>query len=149
MVIHNQSTNIAFPAVTRGRAAISDVLVRTFVLSYENIYSFYLQRPPAGVQEFKCAWLVGMSDRSSGEVRVGCGTYAWTFEPHPPCVANRLAITIEAMQVLPHGEFDPVFDWLGALDYPWSSPALALQGIPRVELLAPIAAFLGRHDAVD
>ena len=34
--------------------------------SYENIYSFYLERPAAGVQEFTCAWLVAMSERSSG-----------------------------------------------------------------------------------
>ena len=145
LVIHNRSENIAFPAVTHGRAAIAEVLVRSFVLSYENIYSFYLERPAAGVEEFKCAWLVGMTERSTRKVRVGCGTYAWTFEPHAPHVASRLAITIEAMQVLPHSEFEPVFAWLGALSYPWSSAASALQGIPRSELLSPIAAFLGRN----
>src|SRR5215210_8729537 len=109
LVIRNQSANIAFPAVTHGRHAIAEVLVRSFALSYENIYSFYLERPATGVQEFTCAWLVGMSERSSGSVRVGCGTYVWAFEPHAPRVANRLAITIEAMQVLPPSEFEPVF----------------------------------------
>lgn len=148
LVIHNRSANTAFPAVTLGRPAIAEVLVRSFALSYENIYSFYLGRPAAGVQEFTCAWLVGMSERSSGNVRVGCGTYAWAFEPHDSRLANRLAITIEAMQVLPHSEFEPVFAWLGALNYPWSSAASALQGIPGAELLSPIAEFLGHHVAV-
>ena len=148
LVIRNQSANIAFPAVTRGRHAIAEVLVRSFALSYENIYSFYLERPAAGVQEFACAWLVAMSERSSGNVRVGCGTYVWAFETRAPRLANRLAINIEAMQVLPHSEFKPVFAWLSALNYPWSSAASALQSIPRIELLTPITEFLGRNVAV-
>jgi len=148
LVIHNRSANIAFPAATYGRSAIAEVLVRSFSLSYENIYSFYLGRPAAGVQEFTCAWLVGMSERSSGNVRVGCGTYVWAFEPHAPRLANRLAITIEAMQVLPRSEFDPVFAWLGALNYPWSSAASALQGIPRGEELSAITEFLRRNVTV-
>ena len=142
LIIRNRSTNIAFPAVTHGRPAIAEVLVRSFALSYENIYSFYLERPTAGVREFTCAWLVGMSERSSGSVRVGCGTYAWAFEPHAPRLANRLAITIAAMQVLPHSEFEPVFAWLRSLHYPWSSAASVLQDIPAIELLSPIADFL-------
>ena len=145
LLIRNQSTSIAFPAVTHGRPAIAEVLVRSFALSYENIYSFYLERPAIDVQEFTCAWLVGMSERLSGHVRIGCGTYVWEFEPRAPHLASRLTINIEAMQVLPSREFEPVFAWLGALNHPWSSAASALQGIPRVELLAPIAAFLGRN----
>ena len=110
LVIHNQSENIAFPPVTHGRAAIAEVLVRSFTVCYENIYSFYLERPATEVREFKCSWLVGMSERSSGLVRVGCGIYLWSFEPHAPQLASRLAITIEAMQILPPSEFGSVFE---------------------------------------
>jgi hypothetical protein len=145
LIVHNASSNIAFPAVTRGRAAIAEVLVRSFSLSYENIYSFCLERPPAATREFTCAWLVGMSDRSSGSVRVGCGTYSWAFEQRAPHLADRLVIALEAMQVLPPSEFDRIFAWLGALDYPWSSPAAALQGIAGMGMLAPVAAFLHRN----
>lgn len=148
LVIRNQSANIAFPTITQGRPAIAEVLVRSFSLSYENIYSFYLERPGAGVQEVICPWLVGMSERSSGNVRVGCGTYAWAFEPDDPHLASRLVISIEAMQVLPRSEFERVFAWLQSLNYPWSSAASALQGIPDIELLSPIAAFLTRNVAV-
>lgn len=147
LVIQNRSPNIAFPAASRGRAAIAEVLVRTFAVSYENVYSFYLDRPSPGAREFSCAWLVGMSERSSREVRVGCGTYAWVFEPQPSGLAHRLAITIDSMQVLPQGEFERVFAWLGGLDYPWSSASSALRGIPKLESLAPIASFLGRNVA--
>src|SRR5215203_2563705 len=63
LVIRNQSANIAFPAFTQGRSAIAEVLVRSFSLSNENVYSFYLDRPASGVREFTCAWLVGMSER--------------------------------------------------------------------------------------
>ena len=148
LVIRNQSANIAFPAVTRGRPDIADVLVRSFALSYENMYSFYLGRPALAVQEFTCPWLVGMSERASGHVRVGCGTYEWTFEPHVPHTASRLVIVIEAMQILPLTESQSVFAWLRALNYPWSSPQAALHGVPRNEALSPIAQFLGHHVAV-
>ena len=147
LVFRNQSANIAFPAFTQGRSAIADVLVRTFALSYENVYSFYLGRPMPDVQEFTCPWLVGMSERSSGLVRVGCGIYEWTFEPHAPHMASQLDVTIEAMQVLPLTESERIFAWLRALNYPWLSPDAALHGIPANELLAPIAQFLSRHVA--
>ena len=148
LVIHNQSANIAFPAFTQGRSAIAEVLVRSFTLSNENVYSFYLGRPPLAVREFTCPWLVGMSERSSGNIRVGCGTYEWSFEQHAPNMAIRLVVTIEAMQVLPIAECAQVFEWLRTLNYPWSSPEGALQDIPANELLSPIARFLNRHGAV-
>ena len=148
LVIRNHSANIAFPAVTRGRPDIAEVLVRRFVLTYENIYSFYLGRPAPAVQEFTCPWLVGMSERASGHVHVGCGTYEWAFEPHAPHMTSRLVIAIEAMQILPLSESQTVFAWLRALNYPWSSPKAALHGLPRNEALSPVAQFLGRHVAV-
>jgi len=146
--IRNLSDNIAFPAMTHGRAAIADVLVRSFALANENVYSFYLDAPPAAdAQTFDCAWLVGMSERSSGQVRVGCGTYEWAFEPHASHMARRLVVDIEAMQLLPAAESTPVFAWLRALNYPWSSADRALHGLPANELLSPIAQFLSRHVA--
>ena len=145
LAIRNASDNIAFPASTRGRGAIADVLVRNFTLSYENVYSFYLARPKTSVEEFACAWLVAMTERSSGEVRVGCGSYAWSFAARPPHLATRLGIDIESMQVLPGAAFDPVFAWVRSLPYPWSSADSALRGIPEIEQLAPIAAFLARR----
>ena len=45
LFIRNQSANIAFPAFTQGRSAIAEVLVRSFALLNENVYSFYLAVP--------------------------------------------------------------------------------------------------------
>ena len=144
--IRNLSENIAFPAATRGRAAIAEVLVRGFALSNENVYSFYLDAPPvAGTKAFDCAWLVGMSERASGQLRVGCGTYAWSFAAEPLPLAARLAIVIECMEVLPQHESGRVFAWLESLSYPWSSAAAARRGMPAIESLSPVAEVLGRR----
>ena len=145
LVIRNQSTNISFPAFTQGRAAIAEVLVQSFAQAYENVYSFYLRRPGPSLREFTCPWLVGMSERSSGEVRVGYGTYDWTFAPAARNMATRLVVTIEGMQVLPTSEFERVFAWLRGQSYPWSSPRAALRRIPANAALSPVARFLGRH----
>ena len=64
---------IAFPAETTGLEAISAVLVRNFGQAYDNVYSFYLERPPAACDRFSCDWLVGMTEKSTSQVRVGCG----------------------------------------------------------------------------
>ena len=148
LTIHNKSANISFPTATRGRSAIAEVLVRTFTLAYENVYSFYLARPCENVRRFECPWLVGMSERSSGLPRVGCGSYAWSFEPEPPHLACALVISIETMEVAPLEEFEAVFAWLASLAYPWSSCSEALRDIPKTASLAPIRGFLERHVAV-
>ena len=87
---------------------------------------------------------VGRSSRRFGSAAaptLGCSSLS------RPGLAHRLAITIDSMQVLPQGEFERVFAWLGGLDYPWSSASSALRGIPKLESLAPIASFLGRNVA--
>jgi len=144
--VRNLSENIAFPAITHGRAAIAEVLVRSFALANENVYSFYLDAPPvAGTQAFDCAWLVGMSERASGQLRVGCGTYAWSFAAEPLPLATRLVIVIERMEVLPQRESAPVFAWLESLSYPWSSAAAVRRGMPAIGSLSPVAEVLGRR----
>ena len=143
LVIINASSNIAFPAVTSGRDAIAQVLVGTFCIAYENVYSFYRSRPPIQAERFSCDWLVGMSEKASGQGRVGCGRYDWEFQSQPSGLARRLVIDIAAMQVLAAGEFERVLGWLGALDYPWDSAASALRAMPPLESLSPVANYLG------
>ena len=134
----NRTTGIAFPAVTRGREAIGDVFVRQFAQTYENVYSFYLSSPPERAAQFACGWLVGMTEKESRSVRVGCGRYDWTFQTEEPCLASRLVITIEAMEILPPSQFGPVFGWLGALSYPWSSATEAARHAPRIDALGRV-----------
>ena len=142
--IHNRSSTIVFPAVTTGRDAIADVLVRSFGQTYENVYSFYLDKPPSAVRAFSSRWLVAMSEKLTRNTRVGCGRYDWTFEVDPPHLARHLAITIEVMQVLAPDDWSTVHAWLQHLDYPWSSAASARDSAPSIGQLAPVIQYLER-----
>lgn len=134
----NNTDSINFPAMSLGREAIAETLVRRFNQAYENIYTFYLASPPPDARQFSCDWLVGMSDKESKTVRVGCGRYDWSFQAETPHFASKLVITIDAMQVLPPRDFDAVFEWLGQLNYPWASAAQLAKLAPAIELLAPV-----------
>jgi len=141
-----KTDNIAFPALSNGVEEISEVLVRRFGQTYENVYTFCLQQPQAASRSFSCDWLVGMSEKASGAVRVGCGRYDWTFSDSPPHRAERLLIAIETMQSLPASCLGAVSAWLASLPYPWCSIEQMQSSAPRLEALAPVFAYL-RHGA--
>ena len=140
----NRVGTIAFPSLTEGCDAIADVFVRRFAQTFENVYSFYMSRPQEAAAGFSCDWLVGMTEKEGGSVRVGCGRYDWEFEAEPPHSARRLVITIEAMQVMAPNTLKPVLAWLWQLDYPWSSPGAALETAPEMEELGPVLRYLKR-----
>jgi hypothetical protein len=142
LLVANHSSAIAFPARTVGREAISEVLVRRFGQSYENVYSFYLQRPPPASRTFACDWLVAMSEKESKGVRVGCGRYEWVFDAERSGLASHLTITILAMQVLPPAELAPVMAWVQTLDYPWSTAGAVRRSAPGIELVACVLRHL-------
>jgi hypothetical protein len=128
--VNNASSAITFPAITNGRERIADVLVRDFGRDNENVYSFYLSAPPEGaVEQFSCSWLVGMTEKSSGSVRVGCGTYRWKLHYEPAPCATALVISIDVMQVLAPTERNRVLAWLEGLTYPWSSAAPLMSNV--------------------
>ena len=141
-----KTENISFPAVSQGSATIADVLVRRFNQTYENIYTFCLDKPPAESAKppavFACDWLVGMSEKATGNVRVGCGRYEWVFQQDAPYRVERLAITIEAMQTLPPERLPEILRWLLALDYPWSSAHAVHESAPKIRLLEPVLRYL-------
>ena len=134
---------MSFPPRTTGREAIADVLVREFGRTYENVRTFCLSLPPQAEQAaYSCAWLVGMSAKDNGGVRVGCGRYDWLFRPQNPPLAQNLTITIEVMQVLPANHLVPVMDWLDQLPYPWCSKQAASARAPVLDGLRPIRNWL-------
>ena len=90
---------------------------------------------------YACDWFVGMAEKATGHVRVGCGRYDWEFQVDPH-LARRLTITIETMVTLPPGDASAVFGWLLALDYPWTSAARVVAGAPPLEDLAPVVQYL-------
>ena len=126
-----KSGSLTFPAQSRGREAIAEVLVRRFGESFENVYTFCLAAPPGdSVSAFECDWLVGMSEKAGGAVRVGCGRYDWQFEDAQPRRAEALKITIEQMEVLPAAALEPVMRWLSSLPYPWCPAGTATRSAP-------------------
>ncbi|NMG65239.1 hypothetical protein GPA19_09795 [Azoarcus indigens] len=141
------SDNIAFPARSEGLGAITDVLVRRFGERYDNVYTFYLGRPAVETAHFRCDWLVGMTDKEKGEVRVGCGSYDWYFETAEPRCAEKLKIVIAAMEVLPAAQAPTVFQWLLSLPYPWTDAATVLREAPALAGLQPVLGWLRKGAA--
>lgn len=144
--IRGNSEAVVLPASAAGCDAIAGILVRQFTSVHENVYTFFLSAPPpAGCREFSCDWLVGMSRRDSGELRVGCGRYDWSFVADPETVADHLRITIDVMAVLPPTDLQTVMAWLSRLPHPWCAAGAALTRAPHLSGLRPVLDFLARR----
>jgi hypothetical protein len=133
---------ISFPSSAKGVSGIEDIL-RRFGLDYENVYTFCLSQPSeAHRRHFPCHWLVGMSAKNDGQVRVGYGRYDWYFGPDKECHVEKLVITIDAMKILPAAGLAASMNWLSGLPYPWCAPAEAVRDVPVIDGLAEIETYL-------
>lgn len=134
---------ISFPSTASGLPELEEILVRRFATAFENVYTFGL-RPPteADRRHFTCPWLVAMSTRSDGALRVGSGLYDWQFSPDARCLVEKLVITIDVMEVLPASELGDIMGWITALPYPWCRPGEVVLGMPHLEKLAPVERYL-------
>lgn len=141
---------IAFPPHSHGRDAITETLVRSFGQTYENVFTFYLAHPGthSTLERYTCDWFVGMIEKATGNVRVGCGTYDWEFQADPH-LATHLAITIETMITLPADTAPAIFAWLTALPYPWTDAPRVVQSAPPIEALVPVMQWLRRENPTD
>ena len=138
---------ISFPPLSTGVDAITEVLVRRFGQTFENVYTVCLSSPPTSDQsDFSCAWLVGMSEKEGGVVRVGAGRYDWSFRGG---LVDRLKITIELMQVLPPSALRPVMNWLSKLPYPWCSIETVAGTLPHLNGLEAVANHLHELERED
>ena len=134
--------SISFPPHVEGIGSIGDVLVRRFGQTFENVYTFCLGLPPEPqAKTFQCKWLVGMSDKSSGEARVGCGLYEWQFSAESGLV-ERLTITIEHMETLPTADLPGIMKWVSHLDYPWCDPQALVSNAPDLEMLQEVIQYV-------
>jgi hypothetical protein len=134
---------ISFPGSAKGLSAIEDILIRRFGIDYENVYTFCLSRPSrADRHHFACHWLVGMSARNGGQVRVGCGRYDWHFASDDSCLVEKLVITIDVMKVFPAIELAVTMNWLSRLPYPWCGADEVVRDMPRAGEFAVIEAYL-------
>lgn len=143
-----KSEAISFPPVTKGLASITDVLVRNFAMNYENVYTFCLKRPTSQTRErgFSSDWLVGMSEREGGQVRLGCGRYDWQFSSAGACLVERFIITIEVMQRLARDSGKEVFEWLSGLPYPWCGAGTIGKTAPDIEGIEPVIDYITRKE---
>jgi hypothetical protein len=137
-----RTSTISFPAAANGLEGVTEVLIREFNRSYENIHTFCLQRPPSVVSEFACDWMVAMSEKATRSVRVGCGRYDWRFRPTAPHLVSHFVITIETMTVLPAEVLTPVMAWVTALPYPWCPSATLLGCAPPIAALDPVLRYV-------
>ncbi|TAJ88327.1 hypothetical protein [Reyranella sp.] len=141
MVVKTEA--ISFPSTARGLVEIEEVLVRRIATDFENVYSFGLAQPTeVDRRRFSCPWLVAMSARADGALRVGVGRYDWQFSPDLKCLVEKLLITIDVMQVLPASELDRIMSWITSLPYPWCQPDEVVRTMPRIEELAPVERYL-------
>src|SRR5262249_12726802 len=123
-----KTEGISFPSSAKGLAEVEDVLGRRFANDMENVYTFCLSRPTdAHRHHFPCHWLVGMSAKNNGPIRVGSGRYDWFFTEDSRCLVRRLIITIDVMQIFPASSIDTIMGWLTGLDYPWCTPEEMLE----------------------
>jgi hypothetical protein len=140
MVVRTGS--ISFPPHVEGLGAIGDVLVRRFGQTFENVYTFCLGPPPEReAKTFQCKWLVGMSDKNSGEARVGCGLYEWQFSPESGLV-EKLTITIEHMKTLPATDLPCIMAWVSQRDYPWCGPQALVSNAPDIDALEEVIQYV-------
>jgi len=138
---------ISFPPLSNGIDSITEVLIRRFAQSFENVFTFCLGDPPKDdVRSFSCNWIVGMSEKESGAVRVGCGRYDWLFQPDESFLVEELTITIEFMQILPPRNLDAIMDWLSGLPYPWCPFQTAVASAPKVEGLEVILDYVSQKN---
>jgi hypothetical protein len=147
MVLHTDG--ISFPSRMQGLDAITNALVRDFGRTYENIYTFYLDKPDHSLARnaFSCDWMVVMSEKATGRVRAGCGRYDWEFYHRHRWLVRRLRITIADMQTLPADKLPALLGWIHGVGYPWTNKELVLAHMPDEPDLAPLRDYVRRQSA--
>ena len=129
---------IHFPPETEGRKNITQLLVRDFNQQYENVFTFCIEDSIVIKDNIlSCQWLVGMTDKQSGEIKVGCGLYDWAFKEK----VERFTITLDYMDILSSQHTLAVFNWLCSLSYPWVSKNTVLTTTPAIKMLDPVKAY--------
>jgi hypothetical protein len=85
-----------------------------------------------------------MTEKATGNPRVGCGSYEWTFDRGGDGLATSLVIAIEQMEVFDPGDEDRVLAPIARLEYPWTSPAAVIEATSASAPLAFVARFAMR-----
>ncbi|MEX3844112.1 hypothetical protein [Paraburkholderia sp. BR10882] len=120
--------NIAFPARSVGAEAIAKTLVSDFGERYSRCRTYYLCEATALVARERTIealpWLVVMREDAAGALRIGHGTYRWTFDSND--IAPRVSafhIHIARMDVIDDPDGARLERLQQGLSYPWLAPA--------------------------
>ena len=136
-----ETENISFPPKAKGIERITQVLVRDFGRANENVYTFCLNKIPTDDEtDFQCPYLVGMSDKETESIRVGCGYYNWQFGANE--LVHDLTITIKSMVILASSHQQAIMDWLSHLPHPWCPAETAAKTMPSIFELKEVRQFL-------
>lgn len=135
--------NIDFPSEVLGLEAITETLVRNFACNNENVFTFCLQ-DTVKIQDERldCDWVVFMTNKDTGEVRVGWGQYYWRFTSGDSCLVDKLVIKIQQMDILPPSHQEGIFSMIGNYPYPWINSEVLLSGLRPVEYFDDLRLFL-------
>jgi hypothetical protein len=139
--------NISFPEKTSGLEAITDLLVKNFHKSYENISTFCISNSSKyemGI--FQCKWFVVMIEKESNNIKVGSGKYYWKFNLENKLLVNNLKITIDKMVVLKRDLSSQLLTWSNSLPYPWCGSSYVLNNMPNLDDLNWLRAKLEYYD---
>lgn len=134
-----KTKDIAFPSAVFGRDAIESVLVRQFAAQYENVYTFCITSAPSVTGVFVCDWLVCMTEKTTGALRLGFGQYEWTGDAG---LISRLQITIEEMLFLDKDLAAPLLTWANSRPYPWCPLDQLIQDLPPIDALQRVTLAL-------
>lgn len=137
--------NMDFPGSISSEREITRTLVEQFNDKFDNIYTICLAdtvRMPLE-RRINCRWMVAMRDKSSGEVKVGFGSYKWYFNSdEQQCRIDKLKIRIDSMATLPATELDSIMSWMEPISYPWADSAEILGKMPFHPQLSDIREHL-------
>ena len=116
--------NITFPARSDGAEAIARTLVSDFGARYSRCRTYYLCEADALVVQDRVIealpWLVVMREAAAGALRIGHGTYRWTFDAND--LAPRVSqfhIHIARMDVIDDPDGARLERLQEGLSYPW------------------------------
>jgi hypothetical protein len=123
-----KTDEIVFPSETTGIEDITNILVRNFNQKYGDIYTFCItDSVTSDGKQTLCKWVVVMSDKEDGNIRVGYGDYKWTFNID---LVSNLTILIEKMIVIDKNHSTEIFSWLKKQAYPWCDSSDLLKEVP-------------------
>lgn len=112
---------INFPSHVTGREAIADTLVKKFAQNYGNVFTYVFDDTVVTEdKKLSCMWLVVMTDKVDGSLRVGYGKYIWHFQHNVvDLFASKLCIELISMNQFPQSMIDQIYRCIDELPYPW------------------------------